>query len=82
MKRRMPAYALICVLALVLTACVGKADATQGIAVTITDDGCAVAVDTAPAGAVAFRLINNGSDVNEFEILAEDKLRIIGEKRT
>ena len=34
----------------------------------------------AEAGAVTFSLANNGSDVNEFEILAEDQLRIVGEK--
>ncbi len=34
----------------------------------------------APLAAVTFELNNTGSDVNEFEILAEDKLRIVGEK--
>jgi len=72
--------ALVALTALTLTGCVAKADLAKAIDVKITDDGCAVAVDTAPAGAVTFALANSGTDVNEFEILADDKLRIVGEK--
>jgi hypothetical protein len=67
-------------LALALTGCVAKSDLASAIPVKITDDGCAVATPTATAGAVTFSLANTGSDVNEFEILAEDQLRIVGEK--
>ncbi|WP_429625375.1 imelysin family protein, partial [Staphylococcus aureus] len=35
---------------------------------------------TAPAGPITFQITNTGSDVNEFEVLAPDKLRIAGEK--
>lgn len=66
--------------ALALTGCVAKADLAEAIAVDITDDACAVATSTAKAGAVTFSLTNTGSDVNEFEILADDQLRIVGEK--
>lgn len=66
--------------ALALTGCVAKADLAEAIAVDISDDACAVATSTANAGAVTFTLTNNGSDVNEFEILADDQLRIVGEK--
>lgn len=46
----------------------------------ISDDACDVSATTAEAGPVTFSLTNGGSDVNEFEILADDKLRIVGEK--
>jgi len=68
-------------LALVLTGCVANNVAsTTALTVDITDDTCAVSAATAPTGAVTFSITNNGSDVNEFEILADDKLRIVGEK--
>lgn len=66
--------------ALTLTGCVAKADLAEAIDVEITDDGCAVATPTAKAGVVTFALANSGTDVNEFEILADDQLRIVGEK--
>jgi iron uptake system component EfeO len=69
-------------IAIALTGCVPNTPTSDAAAlsVTITDDTCAVSADTASAGAVTFSLSNDGSDVNEFEILAEDKLRIVGEK--
>jgi iron uptake system component EfeO len=79
-RRALAASAAVTALALALTGCVAKADLAQAIAVDITDDTCAVADPTATAGAVTFALENRGSDANEFEILAEDKLRIVGEK--
>ncbi|WP_353808219.1 iron uptake system protein EfeO [Agromyces sp. SYSU T00194] len=83
MPRRARALAPIAgaaTLALALTGCVANAPAGSGVAVDIRDDACDVAVDTAEAGTVTFALANNGTDVNEFEILADDKLRIVGEK--
>ena len=79
-RRALAASAAVTALALALTGCVAKADLAQAIAVDITDDGCAVATATASAGAVTFSLANHGTDVNEFEILADDQLRIVGEK--
>ncbi|WP_448808097.1 iron uptake system protein EfeO [Agromyces bauzanensis] len=79
-RRALAASAAVTALALALTGCVAKTDLAKAIAVDITDDTCDVSVDTAPAGAVTFSLTNHGSDVNEFEILADDKLRIVGEK--
>ncbi|MCJ1672879.1 EfeM/EfeO family lipoprotein [Rathayibacter sp. VKM Ac-2929] len=70
-------------LALLLTGCVPNTPAASSAAaldVAIDDGACAVSAATAEAGAVTFALENTGSDVNEFEILAEDKLRIVGEK--
>ena len=61
--------ALAALTALALTGCVAKADLAEAIAVDISDDACAVATPTAKAGAVTVALSNNGSDVNEFEIL-------------
>ncbi|GAA2466257.1 iron uptake system protein EfeO [Agromyces soli] len=80
-RRALPvAVAATALTALALTGCVAKSELAQAIAVDITDDACAVATGTAPAGAVTFSLTNSGSDVNEFEILADDQLRIVGEK--
>ncbi|RWZ49672.1 peptidase M75 family protein [Labedella phragmitis] len=69
-------------IALALTGCVPNTptDDAAALSVSITDDTCAVSADAASAGAVTFTLSNEGTDVNEFEILAEDKLRIVGEK--
>ncbi|WP_350348234.1 iron uptake system protein EfeO [Agromyces sp. G08B096] len=66
--------------ALVLTGCVAKSELAEAIPVDLSDDACTVGVSTAGAGAVTFALENTGTDVNEFEILADDKLRIVGEK--
>jgi iron uptake system component EfeO len=67
--------------ALVLTGCVpNHASATTQLTVKITDDGCAVSSASAPAGTIAFTLTNSGTDVNEFEVLAADKDRVVGEK--
>jgi iron uptake system component EfeO len=68
------------VLALALTGCVPNNTGTDALTVDITDDSCSVSVAKATAGAVTFSITNNGTDVNEFEILASDKLRIVGEK--
>lgn len=69
-------------LALVLTGCVpnNAASSTATLDVAIADDSCTVSAATVEAGAVTFALENTGTDVNEFEILAADKLRIVGEK--
>src|SRR5690606_16593047 len=63
-----------------LAGCVPNAPSSTALTVDITDSGCSVSANTAVAGAVSFTLTNNGTDVNEFEILAEDQLRIVGEK--
>ena len=79
--RPLAAVGVAAVLALVLAGCVSNNVAPSSkLSVKITDDGCAVSASTSSAGTVSFQLTNSGSDVNEFEILAEDKLRIVGEK--
>jgi iron uptake system component EfeO len=79
--RPLAAVGLAVVAALALAGCVPNHTATAShLTVTITDDGCAVSAPTAVSGTVAFTVTNSGTDVNEFEILADDKLRIVGEK--
>ncbi len=69
------------VVALVLSGCVPNAGPGDvALTVAISDDACEVSASTAAAGNVTFALTNNGTDVNEFEILADDGLRIVGEK--
>lgn len=69
-------------LAFALSGCVPNSAASSSAAldVAISDEACDVSAATAAAGAVTFSLANEGTDVNEFEILADDKLRIVGEK--
>ncbi|MEN0083550.1 MAG: iron uptake system protein EfeO [Leifsonia sp.] len=69
-------------LAAALSGCVpNQASATdEAIAVTLDDAKCSVSTDTAKAGPITFQVTNKGQDVNEFELLATDKLRIVGEK--
>jgi len=75
------ATAALGVAALALAGCVANAPAGATVlTVDITDTRCEVSANTAAAGAVTFSLTNNGTDVNEFEILADDQLRIVGEK--
>jgi iron uptake system component EfeO len=64
-----------------LSGCVpNNAASGTSLTVDITDDTCAVSEATAATGAITFEITNSGTDVNEFEILADDKLRIVGEK--
>ena len=80
-RRLLTAAAGAGALALALSGCVPNTTAgAAALEVTITDDTCTVAETTTAAGTVTFSITNNGTDVNEFEILADDKLRIVGEK--
>ncbi len=54
--------------------------ASDVITVEITDDSCTVSTNTVPSGTVTFSVTNSGTAVNEFEILAEDKLQIVSER--
>jgi len=56
------------------------ADAVDGvIQVSSTKDECKVSADSAASGSLTFAVKNEGSEVTEFYLLAEDGLRIIGE---
>ncbi|MGP3535243.1 iron uptake system protein EfeO [Microbacterium sp. RD1] len=67
--------------ALVLAGCVAKADvaASDALTVSSTADACSVSTATASSGTLAFEVANEGDDVTEFYLLAEDGLRIVGE---
>jgi iron uptake system component EfeO len=55
-------------------------DGSDGsLSVTSTDDTCEVSAEEAPSGTVQFSVKNEGSQVTEFYLLADDGLRIIGE---
>ena len=49
------------------------------ITVRATDTTCELARQNAPSGRLQFTVTNGGSKINEFYLLAEDGLRIIGE---
>jgi iron uptake system component EfeO len=65
-----------------LSAC-GKDDAASGkdtaVKVTATDSSCELGAKTGTAGATTFKMTNNGSQVNELEILAPDG-KIVSER--
>lgn len=70
-----------------LASCTDKADsgATKDgsdparLTVTATDDACTVSSAEAPSGTLTFAVTNTGSKVNEFYLLAEDGVRVVGE---
>ena len=69
------------ILALALTGCVPNHPASGNtVTVAVTDDTCSVTESTTTAGVVTFTITNSGTDLNEFEVLADDKLRIVAEK--
>ncbi|GAB3409079.1 imelysin family protein [Schumannella luteola] len=81
--RPIAAVAAVGVVALALAGCVPNPRATgasTALDVKVADDSCEVSASTAKSGTVTFTIANTGTDVNEFEILADDKLRIVGEK--
>ncbi|MCW2793409.1 MAG: Efem/EfeO family lipoprotein precursor [Nocardioides sp.] len=51
----------------------------RSITVTSTDDRCEVSSTEAPSGTLAFQVTNDGSQVTEFYLYAEDGERIMGE---
>ena len=67
--------------AFVLSGCVAKSDvaAADALAVTSTDSACEVSASAANSGTLTFDISNEGDQVSEFYLLAEDGLRIVGE---
>lgn len=53
--------------------------ASGNVKVRSTDDACEVSAAAAPSGNLVFEVTNDGSEVTEFYLLADDGLRIIGE---
>ena len=58
----------------------GGSSGSRRLSVTIADDKCDVSAEKTESGRVVFTLKNEGTVKNEFEILAPDKLRIVGER--
>ncbi len=54
-------------------------DDRRTISVTSSDDTCKLSADDAPAGNLVFQVTNEGDQVTEFYLYAEDGLRIVGE---
>jgi len=83
MKKLLLAPAVLAVVAaLALTGCTDNtktASASGGLTVKESDTECSVSANEAPSGPVTFTITNSGSKVNEFEVLAADGLRIVGE---
>ncbi|WP_190265044.1 iron uptake system protein EfeO [Glutamicibacter nicotianae] len=82
MNKLLAPAALLALGAAALAGCTDNtatASVDGGIAVNATDDSCAVATASAPGGTLTFSVHNEGTKVNEFYLLAEDGLRIIGE---
>ena len=79
--RLLTAAALVGAGALVLAGCVAKTDvaASDALTVTSTADGCDVSAASVTSGTLAFDVTNEGAEVTEFYLLADDGLRIIGE---
>lgn len=73
--------AVAAVAALALAGCVAKADVAAADAITVssTDAGCEVSASTAMSGTLAFDVTNEGDQITEFYLLADDGLRIVGE---
>lgn len=74
--------AVLSVAALSVAGCTTNEPAASGdgtISVTSTSDACTLSTATAPGGTVKFEVKNEGNQVTEFYLLAEDGLRIVGE---
>ena len=72
--------ALLAVTALTLSGCTdNSAGAAGAITVSSTADACTVSNASTPGGTIRFDVTNEGSEVTEFYLLAEDGLRIVGE---
>lgn len=82
MKTRILAPAAVLAAAtLALTGCTDNTQAAGDGAIDVvsTADACTVATDTTPGGTLKFNVRNDGEQVTEFYLLAEDGLRIVGE---
>jgi iron uptake system component EfeO len=68
--------------ALLLAGCTDNTPQASGdgaVQVTSTAQECKLSTDTAQGGTLKFQVRNEGTEVTEFYLLAEDGLRIIGE---
>lgn len=67
--------------ALALSGCVAKDDVASSDAITVssTAGACDVSGNSADSGTLTFDVTNDGEEVTEFYLLADDGLRIVGE---
>jgi iron uptake system component EfeO len=82
LARPLQITAALSVAALSVTGCTTNTPEAAGdgtIQVTSTADACTLSTATAPGGTVKFSVKNEGTQVTEFYLLAEDGLRIVGE---
>lgn len=82
LARPLQITAALSVAALSLAGCTTNTPAAEGdgaIQVTSTADACTLSSASAPGGTVKFSVKNDGQEVTEFYLLAEDGLRIVGE---
>ncbi|WP_260837802.1 iron uptake system protein EfeO [Microbacterium sp. SLBN-146] len=64
----------------ILSGCVPNTEASAAaVTVRSTDDTCDVSSKSAASGNVTFKVANDGTQVTEFYLLADDGLRIVGE---
>lgn len=85
MKKTRVAFVTLTLLGLTLTGCAAnnhtaKSAKDNALEVVITDTDCKVSANSVPSGTTTFTLKNQGTVRNEFEILADNKLQIIGER--
>jgi iron uptake system component EfeO len=81
-RRTFAIAASMAAMACALTGCVPNSPDPAGataISVTSTATSCDVNESEAQSGTVSFTVTNAGDDVTEFYLLADDKLRIVGE---
>ena len=78
--RKPISFLAVAVVLIGVAACTENASDSKGSALKVssTADGCAVSASAAPSGSVVFDVTNDGSEVTEFYLLAEDG-RIVGE---
>ena len=79
--RRLATCGVAAATVLLVAACTSNDSSTEAgaLRVSSTADTCEVSASEAPSGNVVFEVTNDGTEVTEFYLLADDGLRIIGE---
>jgi iron uptake system component EfeO len=80
--RALGGTAAVAAAALLLAGCTdnsSQAAEDGAVQVSSTADACTLSSTSAPGGTLKFRVKNEGTEVTEFYLLAEDGLRIVGE---
>ena len=70
---------VLSLLLMATAACTSSTEDSFAISVSSSEQACEVGPVTAPAGDLAFTVTNNGSDVTEFYLYAEDGIEVIAE---